>query len=73
MPHLDVMMSGEDGLTILRSLDRATSPAVIILSMIGQEVDRIVGLEMGADEVLAWSSLPPIGMNSAFIGDFVVA
>jgi len=52
MPHLDVMMPGEDGLTILRSLDRATSPAVIILSMIGQEVDRIVGLEMGADDVL---------------------
>ena len=49
---LDVMMPGEDGLTILRSLDRATSPAVIIMSAIGADVDRIVGLEMGADDYI---------------------
>lgn len=55
---LDVMMPGEDGLAILRSLDRATSPAVIILSVIGQEVDRIVGLEMGADDYLAKPANP---------------
>ena len=55
---LDVMMPGEDGLTILRSLDRATSPAVIVLSVIGQEVDRIVGLEMGADDYLAKPANP---------------
>ena len=47
---LDVMMPGEDGLTILRSLDRATSPAIIIMSAIGEDIDRIVGLEMGADD-----------------------
>ena len=45
---LDVMMPGEDGLSILRSLDRATSPAVIILSVIGEEVDRIVGTDQQA-------------------------
>ena len=50
---LDVMMPGEDGLTILRSLERATAPAVIILSVIGEDIDRIVGLEMGADDYLA--------------------
>ena len=50
---LDVMMPGEDGLSILRSLDRATSPAVIIMSVIGEEIDRIVGLEMGADDYIA--------------------
>lgn len=55
---LDVMMPGEDGLTILRSLDRATSPAVIILSVIGEEVDRIVGLEMGADDYIAKPANP---------------
>jgi two-component system OmpR family response regulator len=55
---LDVMMPGEDGLTILRSLDRATSPAVIILSVIGEEVDRIVGLEMGADDYVAKPANP---------------
>lgn len=55
---LDVMMPGEDGLSLLRSLDRATSPAVIILSVIGEEVDRIVGLEMGADDYLAKPANP---------------
>jgi len=55
---LDVMMPGEDGLTILRSLDRATAPAVIILSVIGEEVDRIVGLEMGADDYVAKPANP---------------
>jgi two-component system OmpR family response regulator len=49
---LDVMMPGEDGLTILRSLDPATAPPVIIVSAIGGDVDRIVGLEMGADDYL---------------------
>ncbi len=55
---LDVMMPGEDGLAILRSLDRATSPAIIILSVIGEEVDRIVGLEMGADDYVAKPANP---------------
>ncbi|WBH16151.1 response regulator [Sphingomonas radiodurans] len=55
---LDVMMPGEDGLTILRSLDRATSPAVIILSVIGEEIDRIVGLELGADDYIAKPANP---------------
>ena len=55
---LDVMMPGEDGLAILRSLDRATAPAVIILSVIGEEVDRIVGLEMGADDYRAKPANP---------------
>ncbi len=55
---LDVMMPGEDGLTILRSLDRATAPAIIILSVIGEEVDRIVGLEMGADDYVAKPANP---------------
>ena len=55
---LDVMMPGEDGLTILRSLDRASSPAVIIMSVIGEEVDRIVGLEMGADDYIAKPANP---------------
>lgn len=55
---LDVMMPGEDGLSILRSLDRATAPAVIILSAIGADVDRIVGLEMGADDYIAKPANP---------------
>ncbi|WP_229664563.1 response regulator [Sphingomonas metalli] len=55
---LDVMMPGEDGLSILRSLEPATAPAVIILSVIGEEVDRIVGLEMGADDYIAKPANP---------------
>ena len=55
---LDVMMPGEDGLSILRSLDRATAPPVIIVSVIGEEVDRIVGLEMGADDYVAKPASP---------------
>ena len=47
---LDVMMPGEDGLSILRTLDRTNGPAVVMLSVIGTDVDRIVGLEMGADD-----------------------
>ncbi len=55
---LDVMMPGEDGLSILRSLDRTTAPAVIVMSVIGEEVDRIVGLEMGADDYIAKPASP---------------
>ncbi len=55
---LDVMMPGEDGLTLLRGLDRSARPAVIIMSVIGEEVDRIVGLEMGADDYIAKPANP---------------
>lgn len=55
---LDVMMPGEDGLSVLRSLDPETAPPVILLSAIGDDVDRIVGLEMGADDYLAKPANP---------------
>jgi two-component system, OmpR family, response regulator len=55
---LDVMMPGEDGLTILRGLNRETGPAVILHSAIGEDVDRIVGLEMGADDYVPKPSNP---------------
>ncbi|ATE63589.1 response regulator [Rhizorhabdus dicambivorans] len=50
---LDVMMPREDGLTALRELQRDDAPPVIMLSAVGTDVDRIVGLEMGADDYLA--------------------
>lgn len=50
---LDVMMPREDGLTALRTLQRDDGPPVIMLSAIGTDVDRIVGLEMGAEDYLA--------------------
>ncbi|AQR76041.1 response regulator [Sphingomonas sp. LM7] len=55
---LDLMMPGEDGLTILRSMDRESGPAVILHSVIGEDVDRIVGLEMGADDYVAKPANP---------------
>ncbi|MCT8997293.1 response regulator [Chelativorans intermedius] len=50
---LDITMPGEDGLSVLRSLDRQERPAVIMLTAMGDVVDRIIGLEMGADDYLA--------------------
>jgi len=49
---LDVMMPKEDGLTALRQL-RDDAPPVIMLSAVGSDIDRIVGLEMGAEDYLA--------------------
>ena len=49
---LDVMLPGEDGLQICRRLSAAGGPAVIMLSAMGEETDRIVGLELGADDYL---------------------
>ena len=50
---LDVMMPKEDGLSALRRLQRDNGPPVIMLSAVGTDVDRIVGLEMGAEDYLA--------------------
>ena len=49
---LDIMLPGEDGLAICRRLAAADGPAVIMLSAMGEETDRIVGLELGADDYL---------------------
>lgn len=51
---LDLMLPGEDGLTLCRQLrTRSLSLPVLMLTARGDEVDRIVGLEMGADDYLA--------------------
>lgn len=49
---LDLMMPGEDGLSICRRVAAAGGPPVIILSARGDDVDRIVGLEIGADDYM---------------------
>jgi two-component system OmpR family response regulator len=49
---LDVMLPGEDGLQICRRLSSVEGPAVIMLSAMGEETDRIIGLELGADDYL---------------------
>jgi len=49
---LDLMLPGEDGLTLARSLREESSVGIIILTGRGETVDRIIGLEMGADDYL---------------------
>lgn len=50
---LDLMMPGEDGLAICRRLRSGSSLPIIMLTALGEETDRIVGLELGADDYLA--------------------
>jgi two-component system OmpR family response regulator len=50
---LDLMMPGPDGLELCRDLRAKSRLPVLMLSARGEEVDRIVGLEMGADDYLA--------------------
>ena len=50
---LDVMMPGEDGLSLTRSLRESGQAPVILLTAMGEETDRIVGLEVGADDYVA--------------------
>ncbi len=50
---LDVMMPGEDGLSLCRYLRESSTVPVIMLTAMAEETDRIVGLELGADDYLA--------------------
>ena len=50
---LDVMLPGEDGLSLCRRLRAAGDIGVLMVTARGDDVDRIVGLEIGADDYLA--------------------
>ena len=50
---LDVLVPGEDGLAIVRELSVRNDLSVILLSSLASEMDRIIGLEAGADDYLA--------------------
>lgn len=49
---LDVMMPGEDGLSACRRISAEGSTPILMLTALGEETDRIVGLEVGADDYL---------------------
>ncbi|MEM9683027.1 MAG: response regulator [Pseudomonadota bacterium] len=49
---LDLMLPGEDGLSLCRRIRSGSSLPIIMLTAMGEETDRIVGLEMGADDYL---------------------
>ena len=50
---LDIMLPGEDGLTLCRRLREESNVLIVMLSAVADETDRVVGLEVGADDYLA--------------------
>ena len=50
---LDIMLPGLDGLTLCRNLRSITMVPIIMLSAKGEEADRVLGLEMGADDYVS--------------------
>jgi two-component system, OmpR family, response regulator len=50
---LDIMLPGEDGLSLCRRVRASSALPVIMLTARGSEIERIVGLEMGADDYLS--------------------
>jgi len=50
---LDVMMPGPDGLSVLRKVRERSAVPVLMLTAKGDETDRVVGLELGADDYLS--------------------
>ena len=55
---LDVMMPGDDGITTLRKLRQTSTVAVLMLTAMAEDDDRILGLEAGADDYLAKPFVP---------------
>jgi len=50
---LDLMMPGDDGLTLCREVRADSEIPIIMLTAMGEDVDRIIGLEVGADDYMA--------------------
>ena len=50
---LDLMLPGEDGLSLARGLRKTSDVPILMLSARGEEIDRVVGLGVGADDYLA--------------------
>ena len=55
---LDVMLPGEDGLSLCRKVRAESQTPIIMLTARGEDIDRIMGLEMGADDYLPKPSNP---------------
>ena len=50
---LDVMLPGEDGLTLCRRLRAAGGPRIIMVTALSEPADKVIGLELGADDYVA--------------------
>lgn len=55
---LDIMLPGQQGLDVLRQIRRSQTTPVLMLTARGEEMDRIIGLELGADDYLPKPSSP---------------
>lgn len=55
---LDILMPGEDGFSICRRLQESTRIPIILLSALVEETDKIVGLELGADDYVTKPFIP---------------
>ncbi|PWI33845.1 DNA-binding response regulator [Vibrio albus] len=55
---LDIMMPGDDGLTLCQQLRRISDVPIIMLTAVTEETDRVAGLEMGADDYITKSFSP---------------
>ncbi len=50
---LDLMLPGKDGVTLCKEIRATSNIPIIMLTALGEEIDRIIGLEVGADDYLA--------------------
>jgi two-component system OmpR family response regulator len=50
---LDIMMPGDDGLSICKRVQQTSTVPIIFLTALGEDTDRIVGLELGADDYVS--------------------
>jgi DNA-binding response OmpR family regulator len=50
---LDLMLPGVEGLEVCRQLRKTSDVPIIMLTALGEEIDRVVGLELGADDYVA--------------------
>jgi len=55
---VDINLDGKDGLTITREQRAKSRVGIILLTSRSDQIDRIVGLEMGADDYVCWRALP---------------
>jgi two-component system, OmpR family, response regulator len=55
---LDLMLPGEDGLSICRRLRASSNLPILMLTASGEAIDRVVGIEIGADDYMAKPFLP---------------
>ena len=85
---LDVMMPGESGLSLTKELKKTNTTPIILLTAKGETIDRIQGLELGADDYLGKPFEPkelllriknilnkvqkPIEKNEVYIGDTLI-